>query len=89
VQAALAVIEPGSEPVHLLLTTIATLGTSGPTVADRIAAVRPGLSILYMSDSSLEVTAHQGGFELGGVPLPRRPPTLMDLLGKVREAIDR
>jgi PAS domain S-box-containing protein len=89
VQAALAVIETSSEPVHLLLTTTATLGTSGPTVADRIAAVRPGLSILYMSDSSLEVTAHQGGLEPGGVPLPRRPPTLMDLLGKVREAIDR
>jgi PAS domain S-box-containing protein len=89
VQAALAVIEAGSEPVHLLLTTIATLGTSGPTVVDRIAAVRPGLSILYMSDSSLEVTAHQGGFEPGGVSLSRRPPTLTDLLGKVREAIDR
>lgn len=88
-QAALTLIESGSEPVHLLLTTIAMRGTSVPTVADRIAAVRPGLSILYMSDSSLEVTAHQGGFEPGGVPLPRRPPTLVDLLGKVREAIDR
>jgi PAS domain S-box-containing protein len=62
-QAALAVIEQGSEPVHLLLATIATLGTSGPAVADRIASVRPGLSILYMSDTGAEITAHQGGFE--------------------------
>jgi CheY-like chemotaxis protein len=85
--AALAVIESGSEPVHLLLATIATLGTSWPAVADRIAAVRPGLSILYMSDTGVEIT-DQGGFE-PDVPLLKMPFTLVDLLGKVREAIDR
>jgi PAS domain S-box-containing protein len=87
-QAALALIEQGSQPVHLLLTSIATLGTSGPTVADRIAAVRPGLGILSMSDSGFQITTHQSGFE-PGVALPRKPPTLVDLLGKVREVIDR
>lgn len=87
-QAALAVIESAAEPVHLLLTTIAMLGTCAPTVADRIAAVRPGFSILYMSDTGVEITAQQGGFE-PRVRLLKMPFTLVDLLDKVREAIER
>ncbi len=74
-------------PIHLLLTDVVMPQMSGPEVAERLAAVRPGLKVLYMSGypdhpifSRTGVTAH-AAFLL-------KPFTPNALARKVREVLD-
>jgi PAS domain S-box-containing protein len=86
-EAALARIEQGSEPVHLILTDVQMPGMSGPALVDRLAAVCPGVKALYVSGYSAEALGRQGVLE-AGVVLVEKPFTVSTLLGKMREVLD-
>jgi signal transduction histidine kinase/CheY-like chemotaxis protein len=81
---ALALLEQHAGPVHLLLTDVRMPGMSGPEVAQRVRASRPGIRVLYMTG--------YGGDALAGTPVdPRdiveKPFTLDGLGRRVREAL--
>jgi CheY-like chemotaxis protein len=72
--------------IDLLLTDVIMPGMNGKEVADQLAALRPGLKVLYMSGYSGEVIAHHGVLEAGVAYLPK-PFTPDALSAKVREML--
>jgi two-component system, cell cycle sensor histidine kinase and response regulator CckA len=82
---ALAARHDGS--IHLLLTDVVTPGISGREVADRLAAVRPGLRVLYMSGYTGETIRNYRVRETDTAFLPK-PFSPADLTRKVREMLD-
>jgi PAS domain S-box-containing protein len=82
---ALALVAQDQEPVDLLIVDIATPGTGGPALADRLAAAHPGLRTLYMSGAG--AAGEPAAVEADAVLL-KKPFTMMTLVGKVREALD-
>jgi len=87
-RAALAWVERGSAPIHLVLTDVQMLGMSGPVLVDRIAAARPGVKALYVSGHSAEALGRQGVLEAGAA-FVEKPFTVTALLGKIREVLGR
>ncbi len=81
---ALALLEQHAGPVHLLLTDVRMPGMSGPEVAQRVRASRPGIRVLYM-------TGYGGDALAGTLVDPRdiveKPFTLDGLGRRVREAL--
>jgi two-component system cell cycle sensor histidine kinase/response regulator CckA len=72
--------------IDLLLTDVIMPGMNGKEVADQLAALRPGLKVLFMSGYSGEVIAHHGVLEAGVAYLPK--PFTPDMLSaKVREML--
>jgi FixJ family two-component response regulator len=60
---------------------------TGPELAKRLAAARPGMRVLFMSGYPGNSLAHQGVLAPGVAFLPKPlPPTA--LLGKVRQVLD-
>jgi len=57
-------------PIHLLVTDVVMPGMSGPEVAQRMAAVRPGIPVLYVSGYAEHAMVHHDRLPPGG----RRPP---------------
>lgn len=76
----------GSEPIDLLLTDVVMPGLSGPELATRIAAVRPTLSIVYMSGYP-EAIVNQPSRLASRVRLLAKPFTVDRLLTSVQEAL--
>src|SRR6266498_3120647 len=52
-------------PIHLLLTDVMMPGMSGPEVAQRLARMRPGMRVLYMSGYSDDTMIRHGEVERG------------------------
>jgi len=74
--------------IHLILTDVQMPGMSGRALVDRIAAVRPGVKALYVSGYSAEILGREG--VLGAdVTLVEKPFTVLSLLGKIREVLER
>src|SRR5215471_20209687 len=46
---AIKAFKKNRQPVDLLLLDVVSPGLSGPMVADRLAALRPGLRVMFMS----------------------------------------
>ena len=72
-------------PIHLLLTDMVMPGMSGQAVAAKLAVMRRGIHVLYMSGYT--------GFEMHGLAdletvVIRKPFTRDVLLDKLREALD-
>jgi CheY-like chemotaxis protein len=86
-QAGLDVVIAGGEPVGLLLTDIVLPDMSGRDVFERMAALQPGLRVLYMSGYAGEVISTRGVLE-DGVQFIQKPFTPRTLAQKVRQAID-
>ncbi len=84
---ALRVCEQHPEPIHLLLTDVVMPHMSGRDLADRAAALRPDLRILYMSGYTDNVMVHHGIFE-AGAPFIQKPFTPGLLARKVRQVLD-
>ncbi|HXB53988.1 MAG TPA: response regulator [Vicinamibacteria bacterium] len=84
---ALAVGEVHSGPIHLVLTDVVMPGISGPQLAERLKAARPGVKVVYMSGYTDEAIVHHGVLE-GGTPFLQKPFTTEVLLRKVGEALD-
>jgi len=80
------IAERYEEPIHILVTDVVMPGISGPQLADRLAPLRPGMKVLFVSGyahDSLEenwVVDWQMNF------LPK-PFSASELLGRVRELL--
>jgi two-component system, cell cycle sensor histidine kinase and response regulator CckA len=85
-EAAIKAFSAGGE-VHLLLTDVVMPGMNGPQLAARLAALRPGLRVLYMSGYTGDSVALQGVLEQG-THLLQKPFTPDALARKVREVLD-
>jgi two-component system, cell cycle sensor histidine kinase and response regulator CckA len=74
--------------IQLLLTDVVMPGMSGPRLAERIRALRPGIRVLFMSGYPDTVLEEEGGLEAGAKLLekPFAPShltrTVRDLLGQ-------
>jgi two-component system, cell cycle sensor histidine kinase and response regulator CckA len=82
-----ALILAATRDFQLLLTDSVMPGMNGPTLAERVAALRPGLPIIPMSGSDDTARArppHTPGSEQAYI---QKPFTASDLIGKVRAAL--
>jgi PAS domain S-box-containing protein len=73
-----------SDPIHLLLTDVVMPGMNGPSLAQKLAAIRPEMKVVYMSGYT--------GFRHGQGPesqavLLQKPFTRETLLRKLRDAL--
>jgi len=84
---ALALAERPGEAIDLLVTDVVMPGMSGPALAARLAAQRPGLRILYVSGYVEDVLAPRGGLVSGSAFL-EKPFTPEALAQKVREVLE-
>jgi CheY-like chemotaxis protein len=82
---ALALLAGHPDPVHLLLADVRMPGMSGPEVARRARAGRPGLRVLLMTGHGGEALAEAG---TDGDDLLEKPFTVEALAEAVRRALD-
>jgi two-component system, cell cycle sensor histidine kinase and response regulator CckA len=85
---ALQLCEERADPVHLLLTDVVLPVMDGSTVAERLTALRPGVRVLFMSGYMDEAVGRHG-VPVTGLNFIHKPFTASELLGRVREALDR
>lgn len=76
-----------SAEFQLLLTDSVMPGMAGPTLAERVTAIRPGLPVLHMSGNSAGVLSQECIRE-GTLAFVQKPFTAEDLIEKVRAALD-
>ncbi|PKN55146.1 MAG: hybrid sensor histidine kinase/response regulator [Deltaproteobacteria bacterium HGW-Deltaproteobacteria-14] len=74
----------GDAHVDLLLTDVVMPEMSGPTLRQRVGAVRPTLPVLFMSGYAPNIVVHHG--VLDDVQLLQKPFTLRDLAAAIRSA---
>jgi hypothetical protein len=84
---AIALATEHGERIDLLLTDVVMPQMQGKEVAERVRAICPNVSILYMSGYAQPVLASQGTLE-PGVRLVEKPFSEVTLVGKVREVLD-
>ena len=85
--AALRVVERHGSTIHLLLTDVVMPGMSGRELADRLAAQRNGIRILYMSGYPGDAVVQHGGLAVGSAFL-QKPFSPDALARKVRDVLD-
>jgi len=61
---------------------------SGREVAERVASIRPGIKVLYMSGYTDNTIAHHGVLE-AGLHYIQKPFSVEGLARKVTEVLDR
>jgi signal transduction histidine kinase/DNA-binding response OmpR family regulator len=84
---ALRLAEEHGGPIHLLVTDVIMPGMSGRQLADRLAAERPGLKVLYLSGYVDEaITRH--GIDAGKTALLTKPFSPAALARKVAEVLE-
>jgi two-component system cell cycle sensor histidine kinase/response regulator CckA len=76
-----------TKPIDLLLTDVVMPGGTGPDLARRLTAVRPGLKILFISGYPEHGSSANGSVLDAGVPFLQKPFTRDLLLEKVREIL--
>jgi PAS domain S-box-containing protein len=82
---ALGIYQQLRRPIDLLLTDIVMPRMSGRELADRMAALQPGLKIIFMSGYTDEAVAGAGNTAALFLSKPLRPDTLAT---RVREVLD-
>ena len=85
---AIRVAETHQGPIHLLVADLVLPGISGRRLAARIAALKPGLKLLYMSGYTAEAVVEHGVLDLG-TPFLQKPFQPGTLARKVREVLDQ
>ena len=85
--AALQIANGHKGPIHLLLTDVVMPGMNGREMAEKIAAQRSDVRVLFMSGYTENVIGHDGLLD-AGVNLLQKPFTLPTLKEKVRELLD-
>jgi CheY-like chemotaxis protein len=84
---ALLVLDRHPGPIHLLLTDVVMPRMGGRALAERLAALRPEMAVLYMSGYSEMAVARDGVLDPGTAFLAK-PFSPARLAGKVREVLD-
>jgi two-component system cell cycle sensor histidine kinase/response regulator CckA len=84
---ALRICQDGRIAVDLLFTDVIMPQMSGPQLAEKLTAERPGLTVLYTSGYTDEVVARHGIADCEDVLL-QKPFTRKALAAKVRKALD-
>lgn len=74
--------------VHLLLTDVVMPEMNGHELAERIRAIRPGVTCLFMSGYTADVIAHRGVLE-EGVEFLQKPFSIRELAVGVHRALER
>ncbi len=74
--------------IDVLLTDVVMPGGSGPELTRQVAAVRPGLKVIFMSGYTEDTIAHHGILN-PGIAFLNKPFTADTLGRKVREVLDR
>jgi two-component system, cell cycle sensor histidine kinase and response regulator CckA len=85
-QEAVALCENRDTAIDLLLTDVVMPEMSGKELGNRIAAIRPGIKVLFMSGYTSNVIAHRGVLEKG-VHFIQKPFRIKDLARKIHELI--
>jgi len=80
-------MESRSEEVDLLLSDVVMPGMNGKELADRVAAMKPGIRIVLCSGYAENVVLKDEG---GGIAYPflAKPYSIRELAGKLRETLD-
>jgi len=85
-QAALALARGHAGRIHLLVSDVVMPEMNGRDLAQRLAAIHPGLQTLFMSGYTANVIAHHGVLD-EGVQFLQKPFAIRDLAVKVRQAL--
>lgn len=86
-EAAIKELERGEKEIALLLTDIVMPRINGRMLAEKAAALRPGIKVMYMSGYPDSAISEKGIIE-PGMHFIQKPFTSSFLARKVREAID-
>jgi PAS domain S-box-containing protein len=85
---ALGVFQKNREAIDLVLTDVVMPGMGGRVLMEEIHAIRPEVPSLFMSGYSLNAVHHKYILEKG-IDYIQKPPTMDELLQKVRTILDR
>lgn len=77
-----------TQPVHLLITDVIMPEMNGKILAEKLAVLRPGLKVLFMSGYADTVIASHGVLDRG-VAFLKKPFSTAELAQKVRAVLDK
>ena len=83
---ALAIAGQTKSTIDLLLTDVIMPGMSGRAVVDKLAPLRPGMKVLFMSGYTDRVLARHGALE-NGIIILRKPFNREDLARRMEEVL--
>lgn len=84
---ALILCEDQKGPIDLLVSDVVLPQMGGRELAERLAQVRPGMRVLYLSGYTSDAIVHHGILD-PGVAFLQKPFTPDELLRKMREVLD-
>jgi len=85
---AFLIAEKHQGPIHLLVTDVVMPKVNGRELAERMASIRPGIKVLYMSGYTDNAITHHGILEKG-MNYIQKPFSVDGLARKVREVLDK